>query len=220
MSNLQIKKQNQKGKLRILLSQNPKKMTIKTKKNEELIQIICLNHRNKKTKVDVKIDVNQNSRAQVIILVLLKGDSQIVLKTQQIHQKKYGYSDLLCKAVINDKSQFSFKGHINIGTMGAESHAYQRNDNLLLSEQAQADSEPKLEIQTNKVFCTHAVTTSYLDSGQRFYLQSRGLSETEANEILIKGFFQAALDKLLTIGFSLRELKSIRKTLYQYLLIS
>jgi len=74
--------------------------------------------------------------------------------------------------------------------------AYQSNRNLVLSESAEANSLPGLEIQANDVRCTHGATTSRIDPEQEFYLRSRGLRPAEANELLIFGFFEEALNRL------------------------
>ena len=66
--------------------------------------------------------------------------------------------------------------------------AYQKNNNLVLSDGARADSLPGLQIDTDDLKCSHGSTIGNLDAEELFYLRSRGLDENEARRILIKGF--------------------------------
>jgi Fe-S cluster assembly protein SufD len=83
--------------------------------------------------------------------------------------------------------------------------AYQTNRNLILSNEARADSLPNLEIAADDVRCSHAATIGQLDVEEIFYLQSRGLPRMEAVRLVIFGFFGEVLDQL--------ELEEIRKEL-------
>jgi Fe-S cluster assembly protein SufD len=74
--------------------------------------------------------------------------------------------------------------------------AYQSNRNLMLSDDAEANSLPGLEIQANDVRCTHGATSSRIDPDQEFYLQSRGIAKTAADELLTFGFFEEVLARL------------------------
>src|SRR5690606_35636245 len=74
--------------------------------------------------------------------------------------------------------------------------AYQSNRNLMLSETAEANSLPGLEIQANDVRCTHGSTTSRVEPEQEFYLRSRGIPPKVAHELIVFGFFEEVLDKL------------------------
>jgi len=86
--------------------------------------------------------------------------------------------------------------------------AYQSNRNLMLSDDAEANSLPGLEIQANDVRCTHGATSSRIDPEQEFYLQSRGIAKSAADELLTFGFFEEVLARLdhETLQESLRTL--------------
>jgi Fe-S cluster assembly protein SufD len=68
----------------------------------------------------------------------------------------------------------------------------------MLSEDAEANSLPGLEIQANDVRCTHGATTSRIDPEQEFYLQSRGIAKAQADELLTFGFFEEVLNRLVS----------------------
>ena len=75
-------------------------------------------------------------------------------------------------------------------------NAYQRNDNLMLSAEARADSIPGLEIEADDVRCTHGATAGRVDDEQLFYAQARGLSRKEAARLIVSGFFQQVFDRI------------------------
>ncbi len=73
---------------------------------------------------------------------------------------------------------------------------YQRNDNLLLSATARADSIPGLEIEADDVRCTHGSTTGRVDEELVFYACCRGFTRTEAIQAIVTGFFQQIFDRI------------------------
>jgi Fe-S cluster assembly protein SufD len=77
-----------------------------------------------------------------------------------------------------------------------KTNAYQENRNLLLSRDAHANSIPGLEILANDVRCTHGATLGQVDREQLFYLMARGLSRSEAERLIVRGFFQDVLDRV------------------------
>ena len=79
---------------------------------------------------------------------------------------------------------------------GQQTNGYQRNDNLLLSNQARADSIPGLEIEADDVRCTHGSTTSQVDEEMIFYATCRGLTRGEAVRLIVSGFFQQIFDRI------------------------
>ena len=74
--------------------------------------------------------------------------------------------------------------------------AYQTNRNLLLSDKAEANSLPGLEIEANDVKCSHGSTSGRVPQEQEFYLQSRGIDPEKAHELIVFGFFEEVLDRL------------------------
>jgi Fe-S cluster assembly protein SufD len=77
-----------------------------------------------------------------------------------------------------------------------KTNAYQENRNLLLSPDAHADSIPGLEIMANDVRCTHGATLGRVDRDQLFYLMARGLARSQAERLIVRGFFQDVLDRI------------------------
>lgn len=113
---------------------------------------------------------------------------QFKINTVQNHIAPSSTSNLLIKGVFFDSSKFYYRGLIKIEKNAQKSHAYQKNQNLTLSSDCFIDSRPYLEILANDVFCTHGSTTGRLDQEQMFYTKARGLSEKQAEKLLVEGF--------------------------------
>lgn len=145
--------------------------------------------------------IGRGSTAEIVGLVMGRGDYTGVIHTEQIHEAPETSSNLLVKAALFDKTQFSYNGVIRIERNAQKINAYQKNENLLLSPYAHARSYPSLEILANDVRCTHGSTTGKLNDDQLWYLQSRGLSTLRACQLLVAGFFEHATANISdTIG--------------------
>lgn len=129
-----------------------------------------------------------------------KGTEKYIVNTKQIHIAPNSFSDLYVLSVARGSSSFVFSGLIRIEKDAQQSHAYQKNQNLLLSKDAFVDSRPILEILANDVFCTHGSTSGPLSEVQLQYLQMRGLERSEAEQLAIEGFKQQVYDRLLHLG--------------------
>lgn len=138
----------------------------------------------------------QKTKVQILGLVVGSGKQKINLYTLQDHLKGESISDLLIKSVLFDESKFNYRGLIKIEKNAQKSDAYQKNQNLLLSDNASVDSKPYLEILANNVRCTHGVTIGNLDKDQLYYLSSRGITKESATQLLINGFCQGVLKRI------------------------
>ncbi|MDH3456499.1 MAG: Fe-S cluster assembly protein SufD [Gemmatimonadota bacterium] len=90
--------------------------------------------------------------------------------------------------VFDDRARGIFNGRIIVQPGAQKTDSKQTNNNLLLSTRARADSQPQLEIYADDVKCTHGATLGPIDDEHMFYLQSRGLTATEARNLLTYGF--------------------------------
>lgn len=145
---------------------------------------------------DVHVSIRLTGRgasAKVIGLVVGRGDHRISIHTEQLHEAPETTSNLLVKAALFDQTQFFYDGVIRVARAAQKSDAYQKNENLLLSKDAHAQSDPALEILANDVRCTHGSTTGKLNEDQLWYLTSRGLTRSAAAQLLVEGFFEHAI---------------------------
>lgn len=125
-----------------------------------------------------------------------KNNDNFLLKTKQLHQAAGSTSNLLIKGVFKDRSKFVYQGLIRIEKNAQRSHAYQKNQNLVLSKDVYVDSRPFLEILANDVYCTHGSTTGGLNKDDVFYLMTRGLSKGGSENLLVKGFLGEIYNKI------------------------
>jgi Fe-S cluster assembly protein SufD len=113
------------------------------------------------------------------------------------HAKPHTTSRELYKGILNGRSRAVFHGSINVRQNAQKVDARQENRNLLLSDQAEADTKPAFWIYADDVKCSHGASCGKMNDGALFYLRSRGIDEEEARRILIQAFVTEVID---TIG--------------------
>jgi len=137
------------------------------------------------------------------------GTQHLDYDTFQEHMAPSTTSDFAFKGALRDTARAVWRGMIRVEEGAQKTNAYQENRNLLLSKTAHADSIPGLEIMANDVRCTHGATLGQVDREQLFYLMTRGLSRSEAERLIVRGFFQDVLDRV--------ELEPVREALAEAL---
>jgi len=137
----------------------------------------------------------EGAEAEILGVVCVDDRQHVALHTLQLHQSPRTRSNLLYKGALQDKSRLVWRGCIRVEPGAIKTDAYQRNDNLLLSPNAHADSIPGLEIEADDVRCTHGATAGRVDQDQVFYCMTRGLSEAEAIKLIVHGFYGTVLDR-------------------------
>ena len=136
------------------------------------------------------------AHSEMLALTVAHGTQEFDQRTLQIHQAPNTSSNLLYKNALLDASKTIFSGLIIVDPDAQKTDAYQSNRNLMLSDDAEANSLPGLEIQANDVRCTHGATSARIDAEQEFYLKSRGINPAHAQELLVFGFFEEVLGKI------------------------
>jgi Fe-S cluster assembly protein SufD len=104
------------------------------------------------------------------------------------HAAPGSISDQFYKGILDDQSQGVFAGKIVVRRAAQKTNAYQSNNNLLLSPDAEIDTKPELEIFADDVKCSHGATAGELDERELFYLRSRGLDPATARSVLTFAF--------------------------------
>ena len=135
----------------------------------------------------------RGARARIVGVAVGKDHTSIKLHTEQLHEAPDTTSSLLVKGIFSGQSTFLYDGAIRVEKVAQHTDAYQRNENLLLSREAFAESKPSLEILANDVRCTHGATISSLPKDQLWYMASRGIGSKEASNLIVAGFIQSAL---------------------------
>jgi Fe-S cluster assembly protein SufD len=116
--------------------------------------------------------------------------------TQQNHMAAHTTSDLLFKGALLERSRSVWQGMIYVAPGAQKTDGYQANRNLLLSKKARADSIPGLEILADDVRCSHGATVGQLEQEPIFYLMSRGLTHSQAVQLLVDGFFAPIMERV------------------------
>lgn len=125
------------------------------------------------------------------------GDEQEVdQRTLQTHIAPNSRSDLLYKNALMNQSRTIFSGLIIVEENAQQTDAYQTNNNLMLSEDAESNSLPGLEIKANDVKCSHGATSGRIDESELFYFQARGIPRSKAQELMVFGYFEEIVEKL------------------------
>ncbi len=121
--------------------------------------------------------------------------------------KPHGITNQLHKCIVSDRAHTVFNGKVFVTKEAQLTDATQLNRNLMLSPKARVDTKPELQITADNVKCAHGATVSQLEAEEIFYLRSRGLSEDDANQLLIDAFAAEIVDRL--------PLESLRKNITQ-----
>ena len=125
-----------------------------------------------------------------------KDKQQFDINARAYHKEKNAKSNMLTKGIVKDNSKSVYRGLVNVSEGAVNSDGYQKEDILILSENAEADSIPELEINNNDVRCTHGASISQIDKEKLFYLMSRGLSEGESRRLIVEGFFEPLIKNI------------------------
>jgi Fe-S cluster assembly protein SufD len=151
----------------------------------------------KKGKIRIQNDLSgPGATSRVTGAYFADGNQHLDYDTFQEHIAPNTESDFAFKGALRDTATTVWRGMIRVEPKAQKTNAYQENRNLLLSSKAHADSIPGLEIMADDVRCTHGATLGRVDRNMLFYLMARGLSRSEAERLIVRGFFQDVLDRV------------------------
>ncbi|MEO7427165.1 MAG: SufD family Fe-S cluster assembly protein [Fibrobacteria bacterium] len=143
----------------------------------------------------------EGAEAEINGAVVLIGGRQSHNFVRLRHLVPHCVSRQLFKSVAADQSRSSVDGAIYVAKHAQQTNAYQIINNLMLSDEARADSKPQLMIHADDVKCSHGSTSGKLDPAQQFYLESRGLPPMQARALLTVAFIAEVLGKADKAGF-------------------
>lgn len=149
------------------------------------------------TRNDVVADiVGKGAAVSLNGLYLASGDQHIDNHTSILHRVGPATSDEEYRGILGGHSQCVFNGKVVVKKGADGTDSSQSNHNLLLSERAEIDTKPELEIYADDVKCAHGATVGQLDESALFYLRSRGLDESQARQALTRAFAAGTLSAL------------------------
>ncbi|HXB26280.1 MAG TPA: Fe-S cluster assembly protein SufD [Gemmatimonadaceae bacterium] len=129
-------------------------------------------------------------------LYMLDGTQHIDHQTRIEHAAPHCASREVYKGIMDDASHGVFNGKVYVQPEAQKTDGKQTNNNVLLSETAQADTKPQLEIFADDVKCTHGATVGRLDEVALFYLRSRGIDLEQARTLLTYAFAADVLERI------------------------
>ena len=140
--------------------------------------------------------IGEGARSDMLAVCVADAAQEFDARTLQDHASPHTTSDLLYKNALNDRARNTFGGLIRVEPHAHFTDAYQTVRNLLLSDDAEANSMPGLEILADNVKCSHGATSGQLGEDEMFYLLSRGIPASVAKQLLVSGFLNEVVDRL------------------------
>ncbi|MDD3029581.1 MAG: Fe-S cluster assembly protein SufD [Alphaproteobacteria bacterium] len=138
----------------------------------------------------------QGAQVSLNGIMFLNGHDHADTTAHVLHNAPHCTSRQSYKSVLDESARGVFQGRITVAPHAQKTDGYQISRALLLSDKAEMDSKPELEIYADDVSCRHGNSVGDLDPDALFYLRSRGLDEKAARDLLIQGFLADALDSL------------------------
>ncbi len=138
----------------------------------------------------------ENGQSVLNGLYLVHGRQHVDHHTTIDHARPHCESHEYMNGVLDGRSHGVFNGRIIVRPGAQRTDSKQTNNNLVLSDDARADSQPQLEIYADDVKCTHGATLGPIDEKAVFYLKSRGISAAEARSLLTYGFGAEIIDRM------------------------
>ncbi len=151
------------------------------------------------------MDLDEGAQVLTRSVVLSYGDQNVSCDAKVNHLQPHATSRMIFKGVLEGKSTVRAEGYVLVSPGAQKTDATQSLKCLLLSPEATALPEPKLEIYADDVKCAHGATVGSLDDNALFYLQSRGLDPEQARDMLVKAFVSEAFEGMGHIGEELEQ---------------
>ncbi len=140
--------------------------------------------------------IGEGGRSDLLAVSVAKDQQEFDARTLQDHISPHTASDLLYKNALDNRARSIFGGLIRVEPHAHFADAYQKVRNLLLSDDAEANSMPGLEILADNVRCTHGATSGQIDEDELFYLRTRGIPVPVAQRLIVTGFLDEVVQRL------------------------
>jgi Fe-S cluster assembly protein SufD len=140
--------------------------------------------------------IGEGGRSDLLAVAVAKHRQEFDARTLQDHLSPHTASDLLYKNALDERARTIFGGLIRVEPHAHFTDAYQKVRNLLLSDDAEANSMPGLEILADNVRCTHGATSGQVDEEELFYLRTRGIPTKVAQRLIVTGFLDEVIQRL------------------------
>jgi len=160
-----------------------------------LANVITLHNGITRNTIEIDLD-GENCETLLCGMVICDKNQQVDNFTSIIHNKPNCNSRELFKYVLDDMAKGGFTGKLYVAKDAQKTSAFQTNRNILLNKTAKMRTKPQLEIYADDVKCSHGATIGQLDETAKFYMQSRGISESEARLLLMFAFTNDVIENI------------------------
>ncbi|MDQ2866931.1 MAG: Fe-S cluster assembly protein SufD [Verrucomicrobiota bacterium] len=140
--------------------------------------------------------LGEGARSDLLAVSVAHREQEFDARTLQDHAAPHTNSDLLYKNALSDRARSTFGGLIRVEPHAHFTDAYQKVRNLLLSDDAEANSMPGLEILADNVKCSHGATSGQVNEEEMFYLLARGIPAVVARQLMVAGFLDEVITRL------------------------
>jgi len=130
----------------------------------------------------------ENAEANMYGMAFMDKKQHVDNFTQVIHAKPHCQSNQVYKNVLDENSSGAFTGRIHVVRDAQKTNAFQRNNNLLLTDAANMQTKPQLIIDADDVKCSHGATVGQIDEEALFYIRARGIEENKARLMMMNAF--------------------------------
>ncbi|GAA0518401.1 Fe-S cluster assembly protein SufD [Halorubrum aquaticum] len=160
------------------------------------------NFGSKLTRSDVETELNgDGSESQIVGTFFGSEDQHFDVNARVWHQAEHTTADLVTRGVLDDVARSVYEGVQDVGRDAWNTSSYQRENTLMLSDDAEADASPKLIIHNHDTEASHSATVGQVDAEDLFYLESRSIDSRTARNMLVEGFFVPVLEEIAVDEF-------------------
>lgn len=148
------------------------------------------------------IQNGENCNSSLNGITVISGKQHVDHHTMVKHNYPYCESHELYKGIYGQQSHGVFNGKVIVAPEAQKLNAFQQNNNILLSDEAEIDTKPQLEIFADDVKCSHGCTVGQLDEEALFYMQQRGIPTKEAKALLLFAFAADVMEHVQIVEIS------------------
>jgi Fe-S cluster assembly protein SufD len=149
------------------------------------------------TRSDVETELNgDGSETKIVGAFFGHNDQHFDVNARVWHNGEHTTADLVTRGVLDEEARSVYEGVQDVGRDAWDTSSYQRENTLMLSDDAEADASPKLIIHNHDTEASHSATVGQVDREDLFYMTSRTIPEQTARNMLVEGFFVPVLEEI------------------------
>ncbi len=138
----------------------------------------------------------KGAHGEMLSLAYTSKDQEISAGARMIHNAPQTTSKVISKSLANENGKVNYRGELQINKTAKDARAFIQCDTIILDEKAESNSYPNLKIKENSAKVEHEASASKLEDKKLQYLRSRGLTFSEAKDLIIKGFMEPVIQEL------------------------